>query len=55
MQANAQAEQMQAAMGSFLMEQFKKKKAHENKQAQGLGTVARNITDFVKDYFVSEV
>jgi len=42
-------------MGTFLMEQYKKKKAMESKQMQGLSKIGRILTDKVKDNFVSEI
>jgi len=55
MEQKANVTKMQTAMGSFLMEQYKKKKAMENKQAAGLGAVARAITDFCKENFVGDI
>jgi len=42
-------------MGTFLMEQYKKKKAMESKQMQGLSKIGRLLTDKVKENFVSEI
>lgn len=55
MQQKVEQERIQKAMGTFLMEQYKRKKAMETKQMQGLGKIGRLLTDKVKENFVSEI
>lgn len=55
MQDKIETQRIQKAMGTFLMEQYKRKKANESKQMQGLSKIARLITDSVKENFVSEI
>lgn len=55
MDKKIEAQRIQKAMGTFLMEQYKKKKAMESKQMQGLSKIGRLLTDKVKDNFVSEI